>query len=176
LYGGFSGIEVRPDQRDWEKYETILDGREINYHVVTGADNAIIDGFTIRRGEVNLINNTDRYYDSGGGMYNDTANPTVANCRFVDNHAKNGGAMCNISSSPILVNCMFRHNTVGTSSGSSGGAIYNRESSSPVLTNCVFIKNSVVLVTGFNGGALGYGGAIRNILSSSVNTPFFEQL
>jgi autotransporter family porin len=58
LYGGFRGNEVRKEQRDWSRNATILSG-EIGdqsvmtdnvYHVVTGADDAILDGFVIRDG------------------------------------------------------------------------------------------------------------------------------
>jgi hypothetical protein len=49
-----------------------------------GADNARLDGFTIRGGNGQM----------GGGMYNGNASPIVANCTFRDNHAANwGGAI-----------------------------------------------------------------------------------
>jgi len=58
VYGGFKGNEVRKEQRDWLKNTTILSGEigdqsvmtENVYHVVTGADEAILDDLVIRDG------------------------------------------------------------------------------------------------------------------------------
>ncbi|MBF0187722.1 MAG: hypothetical protein HQL50_07340 [Magnetococcales bacterium] len=58
LYGGFSGTEHRFSQRNWEKYPTILSGdigrqgdkSDNLFHVVTGADGAILDGFIVEQG------------------------------------------------------------------------------------------------------------------------------
>ncbi len=49
VYGGFAGNESNRSQRDWRKNKTILDGNGA-YHVVTGADQAILDGFTVTGG------------------------------------------------------------------------------------------------------------------------------
>ena len=56
LIGGFRGDETAPEQRDWTTNETVLSGavggrrEEGSLHVVTGADDAVLDGFTIRDG------------------------------------------------------------------------------------------------------------------------------
>lgn len=58
LFGGFIGGEQRLDQRDWERNRTVLSGdigvrgeRSDNVrHVVLGADEAVLDGFTIQDG------------------------------------------------------------------------------------------------------------------------------
>jgi len=73
---------------------------------------------------------------SGGGMYNASGNPTLANCSFSGNSAGSGGALGNASGSPVLVNCTFAAN-----SGTSGSAI-SRTSGTPVLTNCIVWGNS----------------------------------
>ena len=57
LYGGFAGDEGSLGQRDWQVYETILDGRageaadaERVFHVVTGADDSMLDGVVVQQG------------------------------------------------------------------------------------------------------------------------------
>ncbi|MCP4593005.1 MAG: hypothetical protein GY842_19910, partial [bacterium] len=120
LYGGFYGYESLLEERDWEHIETILSG-DLNrddatggddsdnvYHVVTGADDATIDGFTITAGNADGSNPHHR----GGGMYNDNASPTVTNCTFTGNSADYGGGMANYSSSsPTVTNCTFTGNS-----------------------------------------------------------------
>lgn len=52
IYGGFMGNELLRSQRDWSRNSTVLSGEigdparlsDNSYHVVTGADNAVIDG------------------------------------------------------------------------------------------------------------------------------------
>ena len=58
LYGGFAGTEVRCADRDWQRNRTILSGdigrpavpTDHSHHVVTGADNALLDGFVVSDG------------------------------------------------------------------------------------------------------------------------------
>jgi len=151
LYGGFAGTENERAQRNWEANATILSGNigtagsaaDNSYHVVTGADLAVLDGFTITGG------NTD---GSGGGMYNENCSPTVTNCTFSGNRADgSGGGMYNWYSSAIVTNCTFSANTAGY-----GGGMYNREGS-PTLANCTFSGNTTDVGTG--GGMYNYGGS-----------------
>src|SRR5690606_15199573 len=59
IYGGFAGIESLLSERDLSKLsstnETILDGTNINYHIITGAGTltnaTLLDGFTITGGK-----------------------------------------------------------------------------------------------------------------------------
>jgi len=99
LYGGFDTDEKIRSQRDWSSNEAILsgdiDGDDVtdadnSYNVVVGATGATLDGFTVIRGCANLV--SSRYY-LGGGMYNYSVSPTVANCIFTNNYAAYGGAL-----------------------------------------------------------------------------------
>jgi parallel beta-helix repeat protein len=135
VYGGFVGTENELSERDWVTNETILSGNDVNYHVVTGAtdatpDDTRLDGFTVKEGNAN---------GSGGGMYNVSSSPTVANCTFSGNTATyEGGGMCNHYSNPTVVNCTFSGNT---STSTFGGGMYNHNSN-PTLTNCTFSGNT----------------------------------
>ncbi|UCF42416.1 MAG: right-handed parallel beta-helix repeat-containing protein [Planctomycetota bacterium] len=105
------------------------------YHVVTGSEtepNAILDGFTITGGNADL---------HGGGMYNFSGSPTVANCNFVGNSGYNTGGMCNLhKSNPTVTNCTFIDNGgTGMFNADIGGGV---EPSSPTVTNCTFIGNN----------------------------------
>ncbi|MCP4679811.1 MAG: right-handed parallel beta-helix repeat-containing protein [Deltaproteobacteria bacterium] len=63
IYGGFGGTENNRNARSVSGYPTVLDGRagagsfqRVN-HVVTGSDNAVIDGFTITGGKAHNAEN-----------------------------------------------------------------------------------------------------------------------
>jgi predicted outer membrane repeat protein len=180
LYGGFAGTESALSQRDVEANPTVLSGdltepaepsdggasdggpdddiSDNAYHVVTGADGATIDGFTIAAG--NASGGGD---DGGGGMINDAVSPAVANCIFSGNTAGDfgtGGGMFNgAGAAPSVVGCTFLHNTANA-----GGGMGNL-SSSPEVTDCVFEENSAE-----------DGGGMHNIASSPtlVGCTFFE--
>ena len=179
IYGGFAGTETALSERNPVDNVTILSGdlngddvgftnnSENVYHVVTGADNVILDGFTIMGGNAN---GTDPH-DSGGGMYNrsrsnatltnitfsgnmataggamhnEISHPALTNVTFINNSANMGGAMNNVSSHPTLTNVTFSGNEAGF-----GGAIYDN-SGSPILTNVTFSGNVALA----NGGAMG---------------------
>jgi hypothetical protein len=148
VYGGFEGDETLLSQRDWQAHETVLDGHqsEGSYnrvsHVVTGADDAVLDGFTVTGGRALQFSG---FY--GGGMLNLGVSPTVRNCLFVDNEAVEGGGMYNGGgSSPLIDGCVFREN-VADGGGAAGGM--NNDASSPTIVNCRFIANH-----GSNGSAI----------------------
>ncbi|BET59095.1 fibronectin type III domain-containing protein [Geobacter sp. 60473] len=161
LFGGFAGTETARAQRDFRTNVTILSGDlgaqgnagDNSYHVVTGADSATLDGFTISGGNANGTSQ-DSY---GGGMYNDHINsPIVANCTFTGNYAGLGGGMFNFGSSPTVTNCSFSGNTAI----SYGGGMYNN-TANPVLTDCTFSNN--------HSSAYG-GGMINGVLSTPTLT------
>jgi hypothetical protein len=151
LYGGFAGNETSLDERDPEANETILDGHSGPgptvrvYHVVTGANDTLIDGFTITGGWANGAELDGR----GGGMLNSNCSPTVVNCRFVQNYACEdyacvGGGMHNAFADPEVVDCEFVNNTAGIGGGMGNLGSY------PTVTNCVFDDNAT-----FNGSGAG---------------------
>jgi len=138
LYGGFSGTETDRNQRDWATNVTAMDGSTARgglpaYHVVVGAENATLDGFTITGGNAN----GDGENEGGGGMYNNGCSPTVTNCTFSGNLGWNAGGMLNNGCSPTVTNCTFSDN----SAGNAGGGMSNWQESSPTVTNCTFSGN-----------------------------------
>ncbi|MHC4677053.1 MAG: right-handed parallel beta-helix repeat-containing protein, partial [Planctomycetota bacterium] len=138
LRGGYAGDgELDPDARDVEGHETILSG-----------DLKVLDGLTITGG---VARGT-----YGGGMYNYEGNPTVLNCKFIENLARDGGAgMYNYNSSPTVINCRFIGNSAYRSD-EGGGGMLNNWYSEPNIVSCTFIGNSA-----------GWGGGIRNYEYSS---------
>ena len=185
LYGGFAGAETARTQRNPATHVTILSGdtngddvgRNNNYenvyHVVTGATGATLDGFTITAG-----NADGSPSDSGGGMYNLSSNPALANVTFSGNLANYGGGLFNSSSNPTLTNVTFSGN-----GAYSGGGMDNTSGSSPILTNVTFSGNSAYMVGGggmyndssspmltnitFSGNGANSGGGIYNTTGSS---------
>ncbi len=122
-------------ERDWATHVTILQGnsgRVIRNNANGLTNAALLDGFTITGGS----------FAAGGGMYNNEASPTIANCIFTGNAATGstdgGGAMFNNhSSSPLIVNCIFDSN----SATEGGGGIQNSDESSPLILNSLFESN-----------------------------------
>jgi len=179
IKGGYAGDgQPDPNARDIAAYQTILSGdlnsddepnfanyAENSYHIVTGSgtdETAVLDGFTI----------------TGGGMYNKSGSPTIANCVFKGNTAWHGGAMRNYHSNPTLINCTFTGNlaehagggmynfssspkltgcTFSDNRAANGGGMYDHADSSPTLSNCTFSKNSAQ-----------YSGAMANYFNSNA--------
>lgn len=136
VYGGFSGSETARDQRDINANLTVLSGdigrpgdiTDNCFHVLTGADGAVLDGFTVTGGNA----------DGGEGR------------QFKTHHTKGGGLLNYLPGtfggprgrtaagySTIVENCTFQGNIA-----LSGGAVYNYDRSSPVFRNCLFFGNS----------------------------------
>jgi hypothetical protein len=165
IYGGFAGTETQRSQRNPAANVTILSGdlngddgqnftnnSENSFHVVKSVDNdstAILDGFTIQRGNAN---STTRPDNSGGGMLNASSSPTLINVTFSQNSASvidgNGGGMHNDRSSPRLINVTFYANQAYIGGGMSGYV-----NSNPRLVNVTFSQNSA----SFHGGGMGIG-------------------
>jgi hypothetical protein len=156
VYGGFIGNEIDVSQRDWRVNVVILSG-DLNdnnlddfdsYHVVQGADNAILDGVTIIGGNANGA--YPNYY--GGGMFNNQTSPTVTNVTISGNYAVYGGGMYNLMGNPFLIDSIFSNNSAQIA----GGGMYNL-SNTPTLTGLIFKGNSATI-----------GGGLSNNSSSPV--------
>ena len=154
IYGGFIGIETTRNQRDWLANHTVLSGDigvtndpfDNCYHVVIGADNALLDGFIIAYGCADGLASADQ---CGGGLYNAYCSLAVRNCSFVDNYADYyGGGLYNERCCLTMTNCVFSGN-----SAYDGGAMYNDEAN-VMVTNCTFMGNSAY----FSGAISNYGG------------------
>ncbi|HPO12439.1 MAG TPA: right-handed parallel beta-helix repeat-containing protein [Candidatus Hydrogenedentes bacterium] len=153
LYGGFVGIavsggmETERSQRDWTTHIATIDGSVARggaaaYHVVVGADNAILDGFTVTGGNAS---GGDTDTGRGGGLYNPGVSPTVVNCTFTNNTASYaGGGVQNGASNATITNCMFTNNT-----GKYGGGVENEGDGTFVFRSCTFNGNTA---SEFGGG------------------------
>jgi hypothetical protein len=184
VYGGFAGQEGRLEERDWHRHPTILDGQGV-YHVVTGADDAVLDGFTVTGG--NGLG-ADRAGPPGGkagpeggpmggkagGKFGGKAGGKGAGkggsqihvspqAILAGSNPAAGAGLINFQAAPIVRNCVFEANRAGK-----GGAVYNMTITSfpprpegnakvPVFVDCVFRRNF----------AQGRGGAVSNDLGTS---------
>jgi len=171
VYGGFLGSEDSFHARDWGLNVTIIDGQATR-RCVLGANDGILDGFTIRNGHGG--------YDGGGMLNRYDSSPTISNCKFVENSAYLGGGMYNANgSSPTVSNCKFVRNTAQ----GAGGGMYNFDSS-PTVCSCTFFENAASVGGGmhntsssptvdnctFAGNTAEAGGGMRNDNSTSMLT------
>lgn len=159
VYGGFVGRMDAPQVRGWKGYnKTVLSGdindtdNEDSYHVVVGADDAVLDGFVIRGGNAD----GDIYDGCGGGIHCNEVSPVIRNCLIVDNNSTHSSGIWNGYCYTTISNCLFSGNTGGVAVRNSGGGatlsncvlvgnevqgIYNLDSSCPVITNCTIYGN-----------------------------------
>jgi cysteine-rich repeat protein len=163
LYGGFAGTETSREERSWDAHPSLLDGREPGstwrrvFHVVTGADDALLDGFTIKGGRADGVG----LDGNGGGLLASGVSPTVANCRFEDNEARWGGALYLGTGSASEV----RDSTFLGNRADFGGAVASVDASA-LLTGLHLEDNAAAV----SGGAV-Y--ALRGRLSATGSA--FEQ-
>lgn len=192
LFGGFS---TDTWERDIYKYSTILDGSNAR-RVVMGADNATLDGFTVKNG-------LSRSH--GGGILCDDSAPTISNCFIVDNYAlepsdfdnqrihqhgnEGGGVACLYDATPHIENNLFYNNR--TSIGDGGALSFygwsrKRHGTSrriennfmvgyirPVVRNNIFAENTagvndIFRTRSSNGGAISCSHEARPIIENNV--------
>jgi predicted outer membrane repeat protein len=172
VYGGFAGnsvggFETSKSQRDIALNETILDGRNSSsgmvqkvYHVVTGANDTRLDGFTIRNGSATV---GDGSSGVGGGVYINNTAPMISHCRITSNTANLGGGMYIDNPNPgvSIAAVVFSQN----SAGDQGGAVFLEGQSQSEIANSIFLGNTAVN----NGGAIMVGPAA---LSTVTNCTF----
>ncbi|MCP5052698.1 MAG: hypothetical protein GY940_36360, partial [bacterium] len=189
VYGGFNGTETALNQRDWKTNPTTLSGdigkkgkkEDNSFHVVIGADNALLDGFTItggygiggsgrpggrgrgfRPGEGGFRGRGGRPPQMGpgsGGQRRPGGIHTSPQAILSGIQQGTGAGMVNYQTAPVVRNCAFKDNHAFK-----GGAVYNLSPGSfphqgnsgtrkqPVFENSSFIGNS----------AKGRGGAMAN--------------
>ncbi|MBI4556610.1 MAG: hypothetical protein HY706_03435, partial [Candidatus Hydrogenedentes bacterium] len=157
ICGGFAGTESVRDARNLHVNQTVIDGttsRDGNraYHVVWGATDSTIDGFTITGGNAHVEGSSGfSPHSLGGGLLNFSASPTVVNCIFEGNGADQGGAVFNLANSAEFRECIFRDN-----GGQTCGGMENWFAA-PLLTNC-----------SFEGNVGEYAGAMSNWISTAL--------
>ncbi len=180
--GGFVGSEASLAQRALDSTTglptavTTLDGLGVSSHVVTGASNAILDGFVVTGGAATS--------SIGGGLIATGArNLIVRRCLFQHNTAQNGGAIGVDSGDLVISASVFNSNSAtqdggaihatgqsqlsiassdfrsNKSIGGVGGAIFSADTLALVLMNSAFETNS----------ALAEGGAVWHIGVGTVN-------
>lgn len=161
LYGGFTGVETALGQRDWTINQTIIDGSvaragEPAYHVLAGASNALLDGFTITGGLAPVVG-ASTSSQQGGGMYNAGVSMTITNCLFTQNAAQGAGAaMYNAGGTLHISNCQFIDNVVeylgNPDSYTYGGAIYSADTQL-TISGCEFTNNRLSAAASWTGTA-----------------------
>jgi hypothetical protein len=152
VYGGFSG---QGDQRNVKVDRTVLDGNGA-YHVIIGANGAVLDGLTITGG--NADGSGDK--GQGGGLLDYQRGPQgrpgsrwiagfamkINDCTFKDNSAHDGGAVYSYDlASPVFTDCRFYRNHAHN-----GGAVYDCVGVTSTFKHCRFIGNQAV----WRGGAV----------------------
>ena len=179
VYGGFAGTETSESSRDPSTRLTILSGdllgddgndnlitaphaaRDDNaLHVVTGVDNATLDGFSIIGGYA--YNASDAEF-GGGGLYVNGTSPTIVDCKFIDNYGRKGGAISilGVGAAPTIERCTFAGNWA-----ENGGALYS--AGAPTINRCVFAGSTASNVVTSTGGALYFEGAAQPLVQNCL--------
>lgn len=171
VFGGFAGTETRRSQRNWIDNVTVLSGEvaftpedtsDNAFHVVTGSNDAVLDGFTITLG-----NTEGAGRECGGGVLNEGVSPILRNLTFTGNITPSSGAdVCNVDASPLMEYVMFT-NSNNTSSGGGYGISMFQEGGDAVLRYAHFEGT---------GSSRGTGAAIANLGRLLIESSSFHGL
>lgn len=170
VYGGFAGGETLREQRNPTTNPTILDGdigllannTDNSFHVVTGSNNTILDGFTIQNGNAN---GGGANQNQGGAMFNDGVSPTLNNITFSNNNSGFlGGGMANINSASVKIT----NSTFDNNSAILGGAISNFTGSNSLTLEQVTFTNNTALSQ--QGGGIFSDTATLNMTNVTFST------
>lgn len=145
IYGGFAGTETYRHERDWANHATTFDGGYVKgddetgvQHVVTGANNGILDGVTVRGGNAGG--------GCGGGMLNQDVVMSIRNTTFTGNAtAGSGGGLCNKNSRVVVTASSLVSNgpsRSGLNRSGAGLALYNDVESVTKLVDTTVSSNS----------------------------------
>ncbi len=96
-------------------------GRAVTFNSGEGTASKL-SGITLTNGQGN---------PGGGGYVGFTSNPTIENCRFVNNQAVDGGGLA-IMGNATVRSCWFSGNTATNT----GGGVYGGAGGNMTLTNC----------------------------------------
>lgn len=153
IYGGFSGVEERLEQRDPERYRSVINGRNYAKHVISISGSSFIrlDGLTIQGGNAS---GGSFHLHYGGGIHILSGGETIriVNCQFENNKAdQDGGALyVSVGAAPTVINCTFKNNVAKNNGGAATIYCNNTNGFHTRFFNCTFDNNF----------AYGDGGAI----------------
>ncbi|MEZ4918703.1 MAG: T9SS type A sorting domain-containing protein [Saprospiraceae bacterium] len=190
VFGGFTGVETNPSQRDFTLGETILDGNigdlnsasDNSYHVVVikdGNQGALLDGFIIKNGFANGNGTNNR----GGGIWIHTSNQpdssyaTISNCTFLENYAARGACCAITGFNGKLPVTQFRNSVFQNSTAQyNGGGVFidghTLPNNSIVFDSCSIIKCKSNIENGGGMALENFGGTliIQNCLFEKDST------
>lgn len=147
VYGGFAGTETNLSQREWNANRTTFNGGDSLYHVVVGADNALLHGFIVTNGKGSGSGTGET--ERGAGVYCKDAKMRIAHCRFEYNSTGIGAGIYAENDTVVIDTCTFHENyahTQGMNYGGGGGVALVNTSVPAIMeatiTGCRFTQNS----------------------------------
>ncbi|MBN2211424.1 MAG: right-handed parallel beta-helix repeat-containing protein, partial [Sedimentisphaerales bacterium] len=159
VYGGFYGVETNLNERDLSAFDsqTILSGSGETAYVITGASNAVLDGFTITGGDDAgvycddamtdfVVRNCKIVGNNGLGIYCGDDSSTAGSVQIINNWiCENANEYYYYYNSGIYLYSYdgaveIRNNTVAYNTdfyGYYGYGIYRNGGSAPTVKNCI---------------------------------------
>jgi hypothetical protein len=125
------------------------------YFYGSGTSGSVVDGFTIRGGNVRELNpSSPEPYEWGGGILCWSASPTITNCIIENNYAHRGGGIdCyRDGASPLISNCIIKGNVAEAGYGAGIHAYRG----SPSFRNCMITNNTATWLSLGGGISLNY--------------------